>query len=42
MSKFVQPGELVPEITLPHLDGQDVALSSFRDKKLLVFMWASW
>jgi hypothetical protein len=42
VSKFVQPGEMVPDITLPQLDGQPLALSSFRGKKLLVFMWASW
>lgn len=42
MSKFVQPGEPVPEIVLPHLDGPEIALSSFRGEKLLVFMWASW
>ncbi len=42
MSSFVSPGEAVPEIVLPDLDGNPVALSSFRGKKLLVFMWASW
>jgi len=42
VSNFVQAGELVPEITLPQLDGQPLALSAFRGKKLLVFMWASW
>lgn len=42
MSKFVQPGEPVPEIVLPQLDGPEIALSSFRGEKLLVFMWASW
>ncbi|HJM75942.1 MAG TPA: hypothetical protein QGI71_08825 [Dehalococcoidia bacterium] len=42
MSAFVQPGEIVPEITLPQLDGEPLALSSSCGKKLLVFMWASW
>ena len=33
----------VPEITLPDLDGNPVALSSFRGKKKVVaFAWASW
>jgi peroxiredoxin len=42
VSKFVQVGETVPDIVLPGLDGNPVELSSFRGKKLLVFMWASW
>lgn len=33
----------VPDITLPDLDGNPVALSSFRGKKKVVaFAWASW
>ena len=34
--------ELLPAATLPALDGTAVDFASFRGKKLLVFMWASW
>ena len=33
---------LFPPITLPTLDGNPVDLSSYRGKKLVLFMWASW
>lgn len=44
MSKTItlQPGQPVPDFTLPSLDGQDVSLSSYRGGKVIVFMWASW
>lgn len=42
MAQFIRTGEAIPEITLPALDGSPVSLASFRGKKLLVFMWASW
>ena len=32
----------VPEIVLPDLDGNEVALSSFRGQKVLLVAWASW
>ena len=35
-------GDLVPDFTLPSLDGHDVSLSDYRGKRLAVFMWASW
>lgn len=35
-------GELVPDFTLPSLDGSDVSLSDYRGRRLAVFMWASW
>ncbi len=35
-------GELVPDFTLPSLDGGDVSLSDYRGHRLAVFMWASW
>jgi peroxiredoxin len=42
MPQFIRTGQTIPEITLPTLDGSPVSLTSFRGKKLLVFMWASW
>ncbi len=35
-------GEVLPDFTLPDLDGHMHSLTEFRGKKLLVFMWASW
>jgi hypothetical protein len=32
----------VPEIVLPDLDGNEVAISSLRGQKVLVVAWASW
>jgi hypothetical protein len=34
--------ELLPAATLPSLDGTAIDFASFRGKKLLIFMWASW
>jgi peroxiredoxin len=39
---FVEPGQQLPQIALPHLSGGDVSLSTYRGKQLLLFMWASW
>ncbi|MBK7909777.1 MAG: thioredoxin-like domain-containing protein [Candidatus Pollutiaquabacter aromativorans] len=36
------PGSLAPEIKLPGIDGQPLALSSLRGKVVLVDFWASW
>ena len=36
-----QLGQL-PPITLPTLDGEPINLATYRGKKLIVFMWASW
>jgi peroxiredoxin len=35
-------GHLMPDVTLPDLEGRPVRLADFRGKKLLVFVWASW
>jgi peroxiredoxin len=35
-------GDIVPDFTLPSLDGVDVKLSDYRGKRVAVFMWASW
>jgi peroxiredoxin len=35
-------GDIVPDFTLPSLDGVDVKLSDYQGKRVAVFMWASW
>jgi peroxiredoxin len=35
-------GDMLPEISLPLLDGGDLDFSSLRGKKLLLFFWGSW
>jgi peroxiredoxin len=35
-------GDPLPEIVLPRLDGGELALSSLRGKRLLLFFWGSW
>ncbi len=37
-----QPGDTVPAITLPDLDGHPVDLARFRGRPLLINVWASW
>lgn len=39
---IVNVGDEAPDFTLRSLDGNDVSLSDYRGKKLIVFMWASW
>ena len=38
----VDVGNPVPNVTLPTIDGQNVALSSYRGKIVLLAFWASW
>ena len=39
----VKAGDVVPDFALPSIsDGKMVSLSSFRGKRVLLFMWASW
>jgi peroxiredoxin len=38
----VDVGKPVPDVTLPTIDGQNVKLSSFRGKIVLLAFWASW
>lgn len=35
-------GDLLPELTLPLLDGGVLSLGSLRGKRLLLFFWGSW
>jgi hypothetical protein len=35
-------GQIVPDLTLPLLDGGDLPLRSLRGKKVLLFFWGSW
>jgi len=37
-----QPGDPIPAITLPDLQGTPLALASFRGRPLLINVWASW
>ena len=41
-ANVVKVGDEAPDFTLPSLDGRQVSLSSYRGKKVIVFMWASW
>jgi peroxiredoxin len=38
----VNTGDQAPDFTLRSLDGDEVRLSDYRGKKLVLFMWASW
>jgi len=39
---YPEVGDLSPDFTLPSLDGEPISLSSYRGRKTIVFMWASW
>ncbi len=36
------PPDKAPSFTLKNLDGEDVKLTSFHGKPLLVYFWATW
>jgi hypothetical protein len=38
----LSPGQALPPLTLPDLDGKDVSFSSFLGRKMVLFTWASW
>ena len=38
----VEVGKPAPDVTLPTIDGQNVTLSSYRGKIVLLAFWASW
>jgi hypothetical protein len=39
---FLTVGDLVPDVSLPTLEGDTVNPRDFVGKRLIVFMWASW
>ncbi|MBM3925012.1 MAG: redoxin domain-containing protein [SAR202 cluster bacterium] len=41
-TQFPKVGDTAPDFTLDSLGGRPVAISSYKGKKLVVFMWASW
>ena len=40
--RVVNVGDEAPDFTLRSLDGDEVNLSDYQGKKLVMFMWASW
>ena len=40
--RSINLGDEAPDFSLPSLDGEQVRLSDYRGKKLVLFMWASW
>jgi hypothetical protein len=41
-TRFLTVGNVVPDVSLPTLDGDTVNPRAFVGKRLIVFMWASW
>ena len=39
---YPKVGDQSPDFSLPSPDGDPVSLSSYRDRKVILFMWASW
>lgn len=43
LDTIIKVGDVVPDFALPSItDGKMVSLSSFRGKRILLFLWASW
>ncbi len=43
LDTVIKVGDVVPDFALPSItDGKMVSLSSFRGKRVLLFLWASW
>jgi len=43
LDTVIKTGDVVPDFVLPSItDGKMVPLSSFRGKRVLLFLWASW
>ena len=38
----IEPGQLAPDFTLTNLDGEEVSLSDYRDKYVLINFWTTW
>ena len=41
-SEGLRPGDRFPELVLPDLDGEPLSVASFRGRKLVLHVWASW
>ena len=41
-AQVVKVGDVAPDFALRSLDGEEVKLSDYRGKRLVLFMWASW
>ena len=35
-------GSVFPDLSLPDLSGNKVDIANYSEKRLIVFMWASW
>lgn len=42
MTATTELGLMLPDLTLPRLEGGDLRFADLRGKKLLLFMWGSW
>lgn len=42
IQQTVTVGDRLPDLSLPDLNGRPVALSEYRGRKLLLFVWGSW
>lgn len=40
--KGIQPGQRAPDFTLTNLEGEEVSLSDYRDKYVLINFWTTW
>ena len=40
--QIVKVGDAAPDFALRALDGEEVKLTDYRGKRLVLFMWASW
>lgn len=38
----IAPGDLLPDVILPNLDGTPYSFASARGRKMVLFTWASW
>lgn len=42
ISSQVGEGDYAHGFTLPSLDGENITLSDYKGKRVILFMWASW
>ncbi|MDP6716053.1 MAG: redoxin domain-containing protein [SAR202 cluster bacterium] len=42
ISGHVGVGDHAHDFTLPSLDGENISLSDYKGKRVILFMWASW